>query len=108
MRLWFAGWEPSDFKTEPSRYLETEQRSTYAPYREFVVACSKSLDSGGRLILHLGETQKENMADLISPLLEPEFRVVYVGRENVEDTESHGLSAKGATIAHWYLFAERV
>lgn len=107
MRLWFAGWEPSDFKSEPERYLETEQRTSYEPYREFAVACASSLKPGGRLILHLGETPKENMAERIAPLLAPEFEVVHIGRENVEDTESHGLTDKGATIAHWYLFAER-
>ena len=107
MRLWFAGWEPSDFKSEPARYLETEQRTSYEPYSEFATACASSLKPGGRLILHLGETPKENMAERIAPLLAPEFDVVHVGRENVEDTESHGLTDKGATVAHWYLFAER-
>jgi hypothetical protein len=107
MRLWFAGWEPDDFKTEPSRYLEMEQRSNYDPYREFVLASAASLKPGGRLIMHLGETPKENMVDLIAPYLEPEFKVVFAGRENVEDTETHGLTDKGATVAHWYLFAER-
>jgi hypothetical protein len=107
MRLWFAGWEPEDFRSEPDRYLETEQRVSYEPYRQFALACAQSLAPGGRLILHLGETPKENMADLIAPLLEPEFRVVFAGRENVETTESHGLTDKGATVAHWYLFAER-
>lgn len=107
MRLWFAGWEPGDFKTEPARYLETEQRSSYEPYREFAVACASSLKPGGRLILHLGETPKENMAERIAPLLAPDFEVIHIGRENVEDTESHGLTDKGATVAHWYLFAER-
>jgi hypothetical protein len=107
MRLWFSGWDQGDFRSEPARYLETEQRTSYEPYREFALASAQSLRPGGRLILHLGETPKENMADLIVPMLEPEFRVVFAGRENVEDTESHGLSDKGATVAHWYLFAER-
>lgn len=108
MRLWFAGWDPADFRSEPARYLETEQKVSYEPYQDFATACAASLKPGGRLILHLGETPKENMAERIAPLLAPEFEVVHVGRENVEDTESHGLTDKGATVAHWYLFAERV
>lgn len=107
MRLWFSGWDASHFRTEPSRYLEMQQRTSYLPYRDLSVACARSLRSGGRLILHLGETAGENMAHKVVPLLEPEFDVRYLGRENVTDTESHGLKDKGATIAHWYLFAER-
>jgi len=107
MRLWFAGWDKDDFKFEPTKYLETEQRDSYEPYREFAASCANVLKPGGRLIMHLGETSSDNMAEKIVPLLEPTFNVVYVGRENVENTESHGLSDKGATIAHWYLFAQR-
>lgn len=107
LRLWFSGWDASHFLVEPNRYLETQQRTTYLPYRDFSLACGRSLPRGGRLILHLGETAEENMAQKIIPFLEPEFAVRYLGRENVTDTESHGLKDKGATIAHWYLFAER-
>ncbi len=105
MRLWFAGWSPNDFKSEPLKFLETEQRNSYAPYQDFAESCSKSLKPGGRLILHLGENAKDNMADQISPLLAPYFDVIYSGREGVVDTESHGLTDKGATSAHLYLFA---
>lgn len=107
LRLWFAGWEAFDFKVEPARYVETEQRSSYAPYRDFSKTASAILRSGGRLILHLGETPSENMVDHIRPLLETDFSILYAGRENVKDLESHGLRDKGATTAHWYLFAEK-
>lgn len=107
MRLWFSGWEPQDFKRNPVHYLETQQRSGYEPYRELIQTVAASMHSGAKLIMHLGETPKENMAELIEPLLAPEFATSYVGREGVSDTESHGLTDKGATIAHWYLFAER-
>ena len=105
MRLWFSGWSPNDFKNEPLKFMESEQRNSYAPYQDFAIACSKSLKPGGRLILHLGENAKDNMADQISPLLTPYFDVMYSGREGVADTESHGLTDKGATSAHLYLFA---
>ncbi|MDZ7674559.1 MAG: hypothetical protein U5K30_05775 [Acidimicrobiales bacterium] len=59
------------------------------------------------LVMHLGQTAKVDMAAEIAPLLEPHFQVQHVGRECVPDMESHGLADKGATIAHWYLFAER-
>ena len=107
MRLWFAGWEASDFKIEPARYVEMEQQSSYAPYRDFSKTASAILRSGGMLILHLGETPSENMVDHIRPLLETDFTILYAGREGVENMESHGLRDKGATTAHWYLFAQK-
>lgn len=105
MRLWFAGWEEADFKLEPPRYLETQQRESYDPYIELLATCARMLKPGGLLIFHLGQTMKENMVERIEPLLEPAFEAIHTGLERVEDTESHGLKDKGATIAHWYLFA---
>lgn len=105
MRLWFAGWTPDMFKTEPQSYLETEQKASYSPYAQFADAMAALLPSGGRLILHLGETASGNMADSITPHLLDRFQIEHIGRECVADTETHGLSDKGATVAHWYLFA---
>jgi len=109
MRLWFAGWEPSDFAVEPKRFLEHQQRNDLSVYGEFARRAYDWLRPGGSLILHLGETDKVNMAVQIAPLLEAaDFRVAHVGRECVRDTESHGMTDKGSTVAHWYVFAERV
>jgi hypothetical protein len=105
MRLWFAGWQPEDFKTEPAHYLETEQRNSYSPYREFAEAMANVLKPNGLLVMHLGETKRANMAARIIPEIADYFNVEFHGRESVEDTESHGLSDKGSTIAHHYLFA---
>jgi len=107
MRLWFVGWMPEDFKSEPARYLEAQQRNTFEPYGEFAEAMAGSLRPGGSLILHLGETRRENMASAIRPWIEPWFDVEWVGRESVIDSESHGVRDKGATVAHWFLFASR-
>lgn len=105
MRLWFSGWEPGDFKKEPSRFLEVEQRRHFDVYGEFAGSMSRLLKPGGLLVMHLGETATVNMATAIEPFLAPYFNVKFVGRESVMDTETHGLQDKGATVAHWYLFA---
>lgn len=107
MRLWFAGWQPSDFVDRPGSYLETEQLQSFSPYRDFSGSMSRLLKPGGHLIMHLGESGSKNMASELIPMLEPEFKIDYVGRESVLDTESHGLTDKGTTIAHLYLFATR-
>lgn len=107
MRLWFMGWDRDDFVSEPTRYLETEQRRSFSPYQAFSQSMHRVLRPGGLLVMHLGETPSLNMAEELQPILSPYFHVAHVGRECVLDTESHGLRDKGATVAHWYVFATR-
>lgn len=105
MRLWFAGWAPEDFKQEPNKFLEVEQRHHFDAYGEFAEAMARVVKPGGLLVMHLGETATVNMATSIQPLLSAHFDIRFVGRESVTDTESHGLRDKGSTLAHWYVFA---
>lgn len=105
MRLWFAGWTPEDFKQEPKRFLEVEQRSNFDAYGEFAESMARVMKPGGLLVMHLGETATVNMATAIQPMLSSHFDIQFVGRESVTDTESHGLRDKGSTVAHWYVFA---
>jgi hypothetical protein len=107
MRLWFSGWGPLDFKEQPARFLEAQQKSGYSPYVEFADSMARVLRPDGLLVLHLGETARDNMVNQISPLLEKSFIIDAVGKESLPDAERHGLRDKGATYAHWYLFARR-
>jgi hypothetical protein len=107
MRLWFMGWDPGDFATEPKRYLESEQRDDFSPYVSFGAAMHRLVRPGGLLVMHLGETSSLNMAEALAPIVAANFDIAHLGRECVLDTESHGLTDKGATVAHWYLFATR-
>lgn len=107
LRLWLAGWNEQDFRDEPERYIDVQQRASMEPYTELAEAMHAILKPSGLMVLHLGETAKVNMAETVAPAIAPWFDVVYAGRENVEDTETHGLRDKGATVAHWYLFAQR-
>lgn len=106
LRLWFSGWDADAFATEPKRFLEHQQRKDLSVYRTFASSAHQCLKPGGSLILHLGETAATNMSDEIVPHLETAgFEIAHVGRECVRETESHGLTDKGATVAHWYVFA---
>lgn len=105
MRLWYAGWSPEDFKQSPAHFLEVEQKKHLGVYSDFAQSMHSVIKPGGLLIMHLGETKTVNMAEAIGPLLSPLFDIEFAGRECVADTESHGLRDKGATLAHWYLFA---
>lgn len=105
MRLWFAGWEPEDFKSEPNKFLEVEQKNHFDAYGEFAESMARVMKPGAPLIMHLGETATVNMATAIQPQISDHFDIRFVGRESVTDTESHGLRDKGSTVAHWYVFA---
>ena len=73
MRLWFAGWDPASFVSEPPRYLETQQRSPYEPYRDFADSMKRLLKPKGLLIMHLGETANANMVDPVIPTIGPDW-----------------------------------
>lgn len=107
MRLWFSGWDPSDFRNRPTEFLEARQQKSMDVYSEFSQAMASVIKPAGSLILHLGETKSLNMALEIEPMLSTHFDVAYVGRESVESGETHGLKDKGSTVAHGYLFAVR-
>jgi hypothetical protein len=109
MRLWFCGWGPDRFARPSDAFLERRQRVQFDDaYREFLGAMHRVLRPGGLLVMHLGETARVDMTARVAPLLAPGFAPLYAGRECVADTESHGLSDKGATRAHGFLFARAV
>lgn len=108
MRLWFCGWAAHDFRERPAGYLESEQRRSFATaYRRFFVSMYEVLVPGGLLVMHVGATRRFDMAEHLVPLLEPEFRLLHGGVEHLTEPESHGLSDKGSTVSHHFLFCRR-
>ena len=59
------------------------------------------------MILHLGKTNKFDMAREILPYCEKFFDVLYLGEENVENVQKHGIKDKGATNIHQFLFLQK-
>ena len=104
MRLWFAGWEPEDFKTADGKFIEGRQIKSLDVYVPFFDMCSKVLKPGGRVIMHLGKSLKVDMAEELSRISSPYFETVAIGNENVSNVEKHGIRDKGGTIAHQFLF----
>ena len=107
MRLWLAGWEPSDFEERRSAFLEERQRNGMSIYSDFFRNAAKWLRPGGRLIMHVGRTRQVNMVDELIPRCLEWFSVHAAFDEDVIGREKFGIRDQGATTAHQYLFLER-
>ncbi len=104
MRLWLSGWEPEDYTNANMRFLEGQQKKDINIYDSFFEMSYNVLKSNGRIILHLGKTEKYDMADLLSSIAKKYFVEVYRGDESVKNIEKHGIKDKGGTTHHQYLF----
>lgn len=104
LRLWFAGWEPKDFKDAETRFLDSLQKNDLSIYNKFFQVCSNLLKDKGKMILHLGKSSKCDMAKELSHIAEPYFKEVYRADEDVSNIEKHGIKDKGGTTHHQFLF----
>lgn len=104
MRLWLCGWEYQDYKNAETLFLDQKQKNDFGVYESFFKMCAAVLKPHGKVILHLGKTDKFDMAEELSIRANPYFTEVYRGSENVQTIEKHGIKDKGATIEHQYLF----
>lgn len=107
MRLWFVGWEPIDFKNAENMFLESLQKKDIEIYDEFFRMCFNILNDNGKVILHLGKSDKCNMAEELSRIANPYFYTVLSAEEDVCNIEKHGIKDKGATTHHQYLFLQK-
>ena len=107
MRLWLAGWEPEDFKKANERFLEGKQNKNLIIYDEFFKMCNKVLKPKGKIILHLGKSDKCNMGEELIKFAEPYFKIIHLGSEDVSMIENHGISDKGSTTDHQFLFLQK-
>lgn len=107
MRLWLCGWEPENFKAADEVFLDVKQRKDFSIYTSFFAMCSKVLKHSGKIILHLGKTDKIDMASELSKYAAEWFVEIYQAGENVADIEKHGIKDKGATIEHQFLFLQK-
>ena len=104
MRLWLCGWEAEDYRKAETLFLDQKQKKDFDVYNSFFEMCSSVLKPHGKVILHLGKTDKVDMAEELAQRARPFFTEVYRGSENVQEIEKHGIKDKGATVEHQYLF----
>ena len=73
-------------------------------YSEFFAACSRMLKDDGLLIVHIGASDKYDMASDLVKYSSQTFSFIDIVKENVESIEKHGIRDKGATTFHQFLF----
>ncbi len=103
MRLWFSGWSAEDFRAKPLLFVDERQKEDFRTYESVFRQSRERLKPGGVLVLHLGRSRKCNMADELTRISAPWFRVVDRFTESVEHCESHGIRDKGTVDGHEYL-----
>lgn len=107
MRLWFTGWEPVDYVEAEKIFLEGKQKKDLDIYRDFFKMCANVLKPSGKIILHLGKSDKCDMAKELSERAGEYFEVVFEGSEKVDKIEKHGIKDKGSTTEHQFLFLQK-
>jgi DNA modification methylase len=107
MRLWFAGWEPGDFKSRQEQFLEYQQRKSMDVYVDFFDSAAKWLKPGGRLIMHVGRTASCNMAEELIKRSGEHFKLIYSFDEDILGREKFGIRDQGATQSHQYIFLQK-
>lgn len=103
IRLWFSGWDRSDFKNRPKEFIEEKQKEDLAIYETLFRFSKDRLKSDGVLVMHLGKSSKCNMGEEISNLAKKWFSKYDLFDESVAHCESHGISDKGTVTDHQYL-----
>ena len=104
MRLWLCGWEEQDYKKAEDIFLDNKQYKNFDIYISFFKMCYNILKPNGKVILHLGKTNRIDMAEELSKRAAPYFFEVYRGTENVQTLEKYGIKDKNATLEHQFLF----
>jgi hypothetical protein len=103
LRLWFVGWSREDFSKRPLGFVDERQKKGFDVYASIFRQSRERLKPSGVLVLHLGKSEKCDMAAELSKLGKKWFRCADVFDENVSHCETHGVTDKGSVTSHQYL-----
>ncbi|MCM1336699.1 MAG: hypothetical protein NC187_03410 [Candidatus Amulumruptor caecigallinarius] len=103
IRLWFSGWEPSDFRTIPNSYVDERQKKSLSVYYPIFQQAKERLKHGGVMVLHLGKSPKCNMGIELKRIARRWFAHAELFDESVEHCNTFGLKDIGTVTDHQYL-----
>lgn len=103
IRLWFSGWEPADFKTMPSSYVDERQKKSLSVYYPIFQQAKDRLKNGGVMVLHLGKSPKCNMGVELQHIALNWFSHAELYDESVAHCNTFGIKDIGTITDHQYL-----
>ncbi len=103
LRIWFAGWSEKDFKHQINSFIEEKQKKSFDVYEGIFRQSRERLKNGGVMVLHLGKSNKCDMAEELKKLSKRWFKTADLFDESVAHCESHGIRDKGTVTSHQYL-----
>jgi len=103
LRIWFAGWSEKDFKHQINSFVEEKQKKSFDIYEGIFRQSRERLKNGGVCVLHLGKSNKCDMAEELQKVSKRWFRKADLFDESVAHCESHGFRDKGTVTSHQYL-----
>ncbi|MET9830549.1 hypothetical protein ABZ078_14780 [Streptomyces sp. NPDC006385] len=107
LRMWFCGWQATDFHTKSLDFLERQQTKSTSVYIEFFTTCAQLLKPGGVMAVHIGSGGRGDLVGDLRQLGKGHLELVGETVENVEQVSNHGLKDKGLTKHHHMLFFQR-
>ncbi|HZG72280.1 MAG TPA: hypothetical protein VEY51_12165 [Chondromyces sp.] len=107
LRLWFCGWGANDFHNTSLDFLERKQSKNWDIYLDFFEMCNTVLKSRGNMILHLGKSEKYDMVSELINRSAHYFNTISIITEDVSNTDHHGITDKGTTNEHLFLFLQK-
>lgn len=103
IRLWFSGWNNTDFKYKPQLFIEEKQKHDFKIYENIFRQARERLKPGGVMVLHLGKSNKCNMAEQLKKIAGRWFQTIDIFDESVTHCESFGIRDIGTVTSHQYL-----
>lgn len=103
LRLWFAGWSNNDFENRPLGFVDERQKSSFEVYTPILRQARERIKPNGVVVLHLGKSNKCDMAEELKKLGKKWFKSIDSFNESVSHVESHGIRDKGTVTSHQYL-----
>ncbi len=106
IRLWFTGWNVSEFNSQPSHYVDERQKEGFEVYDSIFQQARERLANGGYFVMHLGKSDKCDMGQVLQQRARKWFNRVRLYDESVSECAKFGIADLGSVTSHEYLIME--
>ncbi len=106
IRLWFCGWDVKKFKKEPLKYIDEKQKTDFTVYEKIFCQAKERMKKNGVFVMHLGKSEKCDMANILKTIARPWFKKSEIFSENVSHCEKFGIADLGSVTDHEYLILQ--